>query len=180
VIQYPKIGLISSYSPLTCTCQPDSGDRRTTSEVTFVLLYSHTENTWPETLVMPAYEAPSITSSENGTAISNSDNSKGPRHSRKASHLRPEDAFYNTSPPDRSRSPLGRSDTITANNVNGESSSRRRRDKHRSRDGGGRVNRTWKKLLWVKQACMSPICARAVAELSVPKSHALSPSQTLC
>ena len=58
-----------------------------------------------------------------------------------SSHLRPEDAFLNYSPPYRST------------NKNGASDEKRKRDSRGSRNASRRRPRTWKKLLWVKQAC---------------------------
>ncbi|OCK76932.1 GPI2-domain-containing protein [Lepidopterella palustris CBS 459.81] len=68
------------------------------------------------------------------------------------SRLAPEDAFYATSPPRRTRqhSPLG----LEASNgtaVRGLSDVRRRRDKDRGRSGSRRRKGQWKKLLWFKQ-----------------------------
>jgi hypothetical protein len=65
-----------------------------------------------------------------------------------SSHLRPEDAFLNYSPPYRSTS------------KNGTSEDRRKRDNRGSRNASRRRPRTWKKLLWVKQACMRRATAR--------------------
>jgi hypothetical protein len=65
-----------------------------------------------------------------------------------SSHLRPEDAFLNYSPPYRSTS------------KNGTSEDRRKRDNRGSRNASRRRPRTWKKLLWVKQACMMRATAR--------------------
>jgi hypothetical protein len=59
-----------------------------------------------------------------------------------SSHLRPEDAFLQSSPPYRSSS------------KNGTSDDRRKRDNRGNRNASRRRPRTWKKLLWVKQACM--------------------------
>nr|OQO32298.1 hypothetical protein B0A51_00357 [Rachicladosporium sp. CCFEE 5018] len=80
-----------------------------------------------------------------------------------ARHLRPEDAY--TSPPrhhkPRSRSPLGRSDTVTASSSHqkGIASHNDRPRKRRPRSSSRRRHlrppkhpRPWKKLLWVKQS----------------------------
>lgn len=78
-------------------------------------------------------------------------------------HLKPEDAFPNSSPPyqqQRSHSPLGRSDTITAatanlastGNTGNANATRKHRDKRRGRSSSRRRHRPWKKLLWVKQS----------------------------
>lgn len=107
---------------------------------------------------MPPFEAPSTTASESSTTVnSHASAVSGPRGASRppSSHLRPEDAFHPKSPPRKVRksSPLGRSDTITASNV-GTIESRRKREKRRGRSGSRRAKGTWKKLLWVKQACM--------------------------
>ncbi|KAG9847559.1 GPI2-domain-containing protein, partial [Aureobasidium melanogenum] len=57
-----------------------------------------------------------------------------------SSHLRPEDAFLTYSPPYRST------------NKNGASDEKRKRDSRGGRNASRRRPRTWKKLLWVKQA----------------------------
>lgn len=108
---------------------------------------------------MPPFE-PASTSHSSRTSSIQSDQ----LYSRATSsrHLRPEDAFPNSSPPyqqQRSRSPLGRSDTVTAatahlvNNGNtGNNATRKHRDKRRGRSSSRRRHRPWKKLLWVKQS----------------------------
>lgn len=75
-----------------------------------------------------------------------------------SSHLRPEDAFLNYSPPYRSTT------------KNGASEDRRKRDSRGNRNASRRRPRTWKKLLWVKQACMRRITARE-AILKSPKTE---------
>lgn len=104
---------------------------------------------------MPPYEAPtSRTSSLQSDQVY-------PRVPSQR-HLRPEDANPTSSPPyqtqQRSRSPLGRSDTVTAatahlvSNGNTGNVTRKHRDKRRGRSSSRRRHRPWKKLLWVKQS----------------------------
>ena len=77
------------------------------------------------------------------------------------SRLAPEDAFFAHSPPHRHReiSQDGASDTAVVDERPGISrpgvSARRRREKERGRSGSRRRKGTWKKLLWVKQNCMT-------------------------
>ncbi|MCJ1285914.1 hypothetical protein MMC26_005256 [Xylographa opegraphella] len=77
------------------------------------------------------------------------------------SRLAPEDAFFAHSPPRRQRdvSLNGVIDTAALKERSGSSregvSARRRREKERGRSGSRRRKGTWKKLLWVKQNCMS-------------------------
>lgn len=100
---------------------------------------------------MPPFEPPSTSQSSRTSSF------QSERHARlpDTRHLRPEDAY---SPPRsqsqqgfRSRSPLGRSDTVTTATV-GHSDARKRRDKLRGRSSSRRRVRPWKKLLWVKQS----------------------------
>lgn len=100
---------------------------------------------------MPPYEPPPSTShSSRASSIQSDRNFNKPSD---PSHLRPEDAW---SPPrkiPRQRSPLGRSDTITAANASSiPTEPKRRRDRHRGRSGSRRRKGPWKKLLWVKQS----------------------------
>jgi hypothetical protein len=74
-----------------------------------------------------------------------------------SSHLRPEDAVLQSSPPYRSTS------------KNRASDDRRKRDNRGNRNASRRRPRTWKKLLWVKQACMKRAAAR---EAIYQSSHA--------
>ncbi|KAI5241883.1 GPI2-domain-containing protein [Aureobasidium subglaciale] len=83
---------------------------------------------------MPPFEAP-VSASTSDASISR----RGIARTT-SSHLRPEDAFLANSPPHRS------------SNNNGASRGRRKRDNHGSRSASRRRPRTWKKLLWVKQA----------------------------
>jgi phosphatidylinositol glycan class C protein len=104
----------------------------------------------------PPFEPPSSTSHSSRTSSLHSDQLY-PRVSS-SRHLRPEDAFPNTSPPYRSHSPLGRSDTVTAatahlvTNGNTGNATRKHREKRRGRSSSRRRHRPWKKLLWVKQS----------------------------
>ncbi|THY29978.1 GPI2-domain-containing protein [Aureobasidium pullulans] len=83
---------------------------------------------------MPPFEAP-VSASASDASIS-----RGGTARSASSHLRPEDAFLAYSPPYRSTS------------KGGASENRRKRDSHSSRNASRRRPRTWKKLLWVKQA----------------------------
>ncbi|KEQ98387.1 hypothetical protein AUEXF2481DRAFT_62738 [Aureobasidium subglaciale EXF-2481] len=83
---------------------------------------------------MPPFEAP-VSASASDASISR----RGIARTT-SSHLRPEDAFLANSPPHRS------------SNNNGAPGGRRKRDNHGSRSASRRRPRTWKKLLWVKQA----------------------------
>lgn len=99
---------------------------------------------------MPPFEPPSSSQSSRTNSIQ----SDGFIRLPESRHLRPEDAY---SPPNyssvRARSPLGRSDTVTAATVGlGVSDARKRRDKRRGRSSSRRRIRPWKKLLWVKQS----------------------------
>lgn len=66
------------------------------------------------------------------------------------SHLAPEDAFNTASP---SRRQSGFEPSI--NDIRAESRSRKMNSKLGSRSRSRRRRRTWKKLLWVKQSCMT-------------------------
>lgn len=94
--------------------------------------------------IMPPFEAP-VSASASDASIS-----RGGTARLASSHLRPEDAFLAYSPPYRSTS------------KGGASENRRKRDSHSSRNASRRRPRTWKKLLWVKQACMRRTVARDV------------------
>ncbi|KAJ9622744.1 glycosylphosphatidylinositol anchor biosynthesis [Taxawa tesnikishii (nom. ined.)] len=98
---------------------------------------------------MPPFEAPlSARTSQASSASGYSDVAQAPASD--SLHLRPEDAFFASSPPrkvQRQTSPLGRSDTITANTAGAEARRKKRHGRSTSRRKG-----TWKKLLWVKQA----------------------------
>ncbi|KAM0718144.1 hypothetical protein Q7P37_006476 [Cladosporium fusiforme] len=105
---------------------------------------------------MPPFEPPSTSHSSRTSSIQSDQLYPRVPSSR---HLRPEDA--NSSPPyqqPRSRSPLGRSDTVTAatahlvSNGNTGNATRKHRDKRRGRSSSRRRHRPWKKLLWVKQS----------------------------
>lgn len=92
---------------------------------------------------MPPFEPPSSSQSSRTNSIQ----SDGFVQSR---HLRPEDAY---SPPNvqvRARSPLGRSDTVTA--ATAGLGVRDARKKRRNRSSTRHRPRPWKKLLWVKQS----------------------------
>jgi phosphatidylinositol glycan class C protein len=107
---------------------------------------------------MPLFEPSSTTHSSRTSSIQSDHLYPRAPSSR---HLRPEDAFPTSSPPyqqPRSRSPLGRSDTVTAatahlvNNGNTGNATRKHREKRRGRSSSRRRHRPWKKLLWVKQS----------------------------
>jgi phosphatidylinositol glycan class C protein len=107
---------------------------------------------------MPPFEPLSTTHSSRTSSIQSDQTYPRAPSSR---HLRPEDAFPSASPPyqqPRSRSPLGRSDTVTAatahlvNNGNTGNATRKHREKRRGRSSSRRRHRPWKKLLWVKQS----------------------------
>jgi hypothetical protein len=89
--------------------------------------------------------SPDMTPFEVPVSASASDASVSRRGIARAtsSHLRPEDAFLQSSPPYRSTTKNG-----------GTSDDRRKRDNRGNRNASRRRPRTWKKLLWVKQACM--------------------------
>lgn len=91
---------------------------------------------------MSPFEAP-VSASTSDASISR----RGTARST-SSHLRPEDAFLTYSPPYRST------------NKDGASDGKRKRDNRGSRNASRRRPRTWKKLLWVKQACMRRAAAR--------------------
>lgn len=112
----------------------------------------------PRPRPMPPFEPSSASQSSRTSSIQSEQPYSRAPSSR---HLRPEDAFPNTSPPyqqQRSRSPLGRSDTVTAatahlvSNGNTTNATRKHRDKRRGRSSSRRRHRPWKKLLWVKQS----------------------------
>lgn len=77
--------------------------------------------------------------------------------------LAPEDAFFAHSPPRRQRDGLvgGNGDGNMINEahlaVRLGINPRRRRKKDRGRSGSRRRKNIWKKLLWVKQPCMTAI-----------------------
>ena len=104
---------------------------------------------------MPSFEPPSTTHSSRTSSFQSDHLYPRAPSSR---HLRPEDAFPSSSPPyqqPRSRSPLGRSDTVTAATahlVNTGNATRKHREKRRGRSSSRRRHRPWKKLLWVKQS----------------------------
>lgn len=110
------------------------------------------------TSVMPPFEAP-VSASTSDASIS-----RGGATRSASSHLRPEDAFLAYSPPYRSTSKSGASEN------------RRKRDNHGSRSASRRRPRTWKKLLWVKQACMLRTEARTK---SLPCQHCLQIPTTI-
>lgn len=106
----------------------------------------------------PPFEPPSTSHSSRTSSLQSDQLYPRVASSR---HLKPEDAFPNTSPPyqqQRSRSPLGRSDTVTAatahlaSNGSTTNTTRKHRDKRRGRSSSRRRHRPWKKLLWVKQS----------------------------
>jgi phosphatidylinositol glycan class C protein len=102
------------------------------------------------TLPMPPFDPPSITHSSRTSSIQSDHLYARAPSSR---HLRPEDAFPTISPPyqhqqPRSRSPLGRSDTVTAATAHLVASGTTGNATRSSR----RRHRPWKKLLWVKQS----------------------------
>lgn len=103
---------------------------------------------------MPAFEAPSETSRYSSLQPDGRYSAQTlPPNTR---HLHPEDAYGSaiSSPRSRSvrsRSPLGRSDTVTTATA-GPSEARKKRDKRRGRSSSRRRIRPWKKLLWVKQS----------------------------
>ena len=114
---------------------------------------------------MTTYQAiaTSLTSTANPTAqsIPQRLNSTDP------SRLAPEDAFYACPPPRRqgekeayAKVNGGHADTDPIpNGVRSGGNIRRKKDKERGRSGSRRGNGVWKKLLWVKQSCMSdPVC----------------------
>jgi phosphatidylinositol glycan class C protein len=79
------------------------------------------------------------------------------------SRLAPEDAFFAHSPPRRQRDGLvnGSGDGSMINEAHIATrlgiNPRRRREKDRGRSGSRRRKNVWKKLLWVKQPCMTTI-----------------------
>ncbi|KAL1301430.1 hypothetical protein AAFC00_005684 [Neodothiora populina] len=95
---------------------------------------------------MPPDQAPEPNGVRNSTVRSQS-----------SSHLRPEDAFYYTSPPrndgQRHSSPLrpGDANSTTGGGTSTNAANRRKRDNRRGRSVSRRKKGAWKKLLWVKQ-----------------------------
>lgn len=107
---------------------------------------------------MPPFDPPSTSHSSQTSSIQSDHSYSRAAPSR---HLRPEDAFPSNSPPyqhQRSHSPLGRSDTVTAatahlvSNGTTGNATRKHREKRRGRSSSRRRHRPWKKLLWVKQS----------------------------
>ena len=85
-------------------------------------------------------------------------------------HLAPEDAFYAHSPPRRRREPVPGSNSLangadvavpSARTVSA-TRSRRTREKERGRSASRRRKGVWKKLLWVKQSCTTPVLWRCL------------------